>query len=546
MGSSTKTVKNLGFAKFIPEDKDLYTEAINKTVGQAHTIDAMFLGMSLMNINKSFNYRAFEKLDGATNTSATYSHISLKEMYTYFSIPCVREPSELKSSTELKDKFFVNKPPTDWHTGSDEGYVLDDAGNSYTVTYSGFTALPTGQIEATVRDSRDAAGVTTTETQPGTSRKVVVLTMVEVPGVKYRYRRLDMDSAITTLNDSLTFLSIMYKGNFKENTSRYIKAMNAQLGIPQRTPKKGDDDPAADSFEGALANPEYKVMMLTYAVPYEEPYKDLIDEMYGTGGYSFEISPRAAGMGTTKIEFGSGAQNFQLVMDPDHPTDYCKSSVKGGIGTSPWMTIDGERMTVESPDVPQYMLPIEYFKHDRTMIEKYDDLREAMTLFVFAQKTVKLSWWQTGLFKIFTYIVMVAIAVYSGNWQILAISFGSTLVAKIFGAKIGAIFNLIMALYSFGTSLANGGLTGLQMFTSVANIASLAFNVYVIDRMEQIQAKAEALDEEMEDHEDEIGDMTKTAVNISTLSDKNDAFYAIAYESVYAAYDEAYDYDKMY
>jgi hypothetical protein len=64
--------------------------------------------------------------------------------------------------------------------------------------------------------------------------------------------------------------------------------------------------------------------------------------------------------------------------------------------------------------------------------------------------------------------------------------------------------------------------------------------------MEQIQARAEALEEEMEDHEDEIGDMTKTAVNISTLSDKNDAFYAIAYESVYAAYDEAYDYDKMY
>jgi len=548
MGSKKKTVRNLGYSKLLPQDKDLFIENINKTVAYSKSINSQLIGQSLLRINQYFGAKALEKLDSAVEVKGLLVKFDMQEVYSKLGLSCTMDkPTGVEQSSTVKDRFLyrIGKSTNTCEGGTFERFNV--GGTSY--YYNNFIELGTGQLQADEYECDPITGTGTLVGQKvvsGIDDDILVLHITNDPGpleTRYVYRIPIGETEVEQTLDSFTFLSATYKANFVKNDDKLLKALNVRMGIPNRTPKtrKKDCDnwdsvnntclDTDDSFESTLDNPDYKHIFLTYCVPYKPPYDKVIDDIYGTNGaikFSFHGITIETG---NKIDFGSWTPTS---------TNYCEGNVAGSNYS---FTVDGVRMSFDNPDdgEPQYLIPIEYFLTERTLKEKHKDLGEALTMVVMAEKTVKVKWYQTGFFKIFMWVVAIGLAV-TGNPMMLIGMVTSTVITAVFGDKIAMLVGIVMAIYTLGTSLANAAVSTLNILSQVADIASKIMSLYFKNAYDKISGEIEDINEKSKSTREAIDEMTHEMIYIP-IGDVIDTIFTSMYDLMYnGAYNIIYDY----
>lgn len=549
MGSKKKTVRQLGYSKVLPQDKDLYIENILKTVASAKSINPVLINNALLRVNRYYGFEAFKKLDAAVMVEGSSSEFNMAEVYAKLGLDCTKDkPTGATTSAFVKDKFLYRIGPS---KGTCGGFELFN--DQY--VYDSFQELPSGQLQAARYTCNPADGTTTfdtTITVPGLNDSVVVLDIERNTGgittENWRYRIARNDANKVEAIDSMTFLAGTYKANFVKNKGRTLRAFNAIMGIPNRTPKTKkkdcdnwdaaankclDDD---DSFESTLDNADYKHIFMTYCVPYEDPYKDIIDSIYG-GKKSIELKFHGI---TVTAGYNNDFSGIQT--NPVNP-NYCDAEMTGNAAA---FKVDGVTMSIDpdEDEKPQFLIPMEVFRLRRDLREKHDDIGNALTFVVMAEKTVKLKWYQTGFFRIFMWVVALVAAVY-GFPQMLIGMVTSTVLSMVFGDKIAAIVGILMAIYTLGTSLATAAVNMMSIFQQIADIASQIASLYFKSTIEDIQNKLEDISEQSKKTQEAIDEMSKEMLYIP-IGDVLDTIYATMYDLMYnGAYSMVYNYDRM-
>jgi len=534
MGTKKKTVRGAGYSKLLPQDKDLYIQNIIKSASSSKSISPLVIGPSILRVNDYYSFKAFTHLDAAVESDGVATTVDLKYVYGKLGLNCTSdEPIATSVSSSPTDKFYYRMGPS---TGTCNG-GLPKFGN---FTYSGIVELPNKSLSG--QKYQCDGTLIGPVTVPGIEDSIFSIT-IKGTGDDTTYRLPYSDTGAEVDLDKMTFLTAVYKANFIKNEDRLIKAVNARMGIPNRTPPTSKKDctdwdavnnvckDGDDTFEGALSNKEYKHIVLTYCVPYEDPYKKVIDTIYGKKSKRVEVTSHGitltCGYETKSNNFGSSGNYCDTV---DAPGDVV-------------FRIDGVEIDLGKDDENQFLIPMEYFASNRTLREKHDDISKSLTMIILSEKTVKVKWYQTGFFRIFTWVVAIGLAAY-GNPTMLIGMATSTVVAVILGDKLGAIFALVMAVYTFGTSL-SGSINIFNTLSKIADISSKIMSLYFQNAYDKIAGELEEVAEGTKETKDAIDEMTHEMLYLP-IGDAIDTIYQTMYDLMYnGAYDQIYNYSNF-
>lgn len=589
MGSKKKTIRGIGYSKLYADQEklDLYNQALIQSVASFNTSDPMVIGTQLLDINKSYQYRAFEKLEGASYGAMQIVTIDQDLLFDQL---LAYDPLALTIVNQSTSSTPSAYGP--YHLTRNYGRSLEgDCPNTRTWLVNGNRVVI---IEC--RSLTDSNGIKSIEVDVGTcfedtSTYIETLTypyisssIVEVEytysgtqdfyydflvdaisdylidtnnnylvqesqttDVTSRFEYIEEDTAVTLGDGTGTFLTAMYKTNFIPNTSRYIKAINSRLGIPNRDVDK-DDSPCegylfredceaymasdayegtgGDSFQDVIDNEETKHIMLTYAVPYKDPYKEIIDTLLGTDGYLIQLKDgiNIQWRKTDNIKQADPETGYAMIFDY-YPLE---------------LTNDDEELT--NLEV-QYMIPMEWLLLNRTLVQKYGDLKESSTMIVYSQKTVKIKWYQTGLMQVIMGAIGLLVFIFTGNPAILIGLAVGYVVSKLnLSPALEAIIGVVLAVVTMGSSLA--AMTFSNMFNLVLGIVQKLANAYFKMEIASIKDDMEEIDEDIEATEDAINEMQRKGIYIPLDNIQN--YYDAQYTMQYDIYEDGYNYDKMF
>jgi hypothetical protein len=338
---------------------------------------------------------------------------------------------------------------------------------------------------------------------------------------------------------------VPYKYHFTVNDSKGIKVANAQLGLPQKTPDDATlirsceaqcrylytegspdynncinecQDQSGDTFEDALNNREYKHIVMLYCVPYEDPYKEALNGLLTDDHSSYTFETHGIKLTTYKT--------------------------KG-------LMIDGVKLEGDDDFKPQFVFPNEEIISTTpgdakfNLTEKYNFLRDGWSMVIMAEKTVKVKWYQRGIFKILMVIVVVVIAVMTANPTMLITYFGMQIAARILPPKALAILSIVAAVYTLGTSLSTN-VSMMSQFVQVVKLADSLTQFYFMTATEDIQSEIGEYKEKTDKARDEIDELTNNGFNVWLGLDSVSNYYDDIYDIIYKVYDTAYDYDHYF
>jgi len=349
--------------------------------------------------------------------------------------------------------------------------------------------------------------------------------------------------------DDVGIMTVKYKVAGVINNDKYLKAINARMGLPNRELKKNCEDPELTPEEREecldyktskelLEDKDLYTQILTYAVYYEEPYIDLIDQLIASGIYQIEVEGIDGGEGTTIT--------YMPAMGP--------SGKYEDFATGMMCQIDGAGVLL-NPDEDEikagatkkrlrYIIPVEYIQKHINMRDKYNTIENGLCWLIHNQKITKKKWYQTGFFRILVWVVAIAMA--PTNPMMLIGLVGSTIVTGVFGSKAGMVLGIITAIYTLGSSLLSNTYTfTMNTLSMVADLTSKIYSLYfsyqtdnIIDDIKDINDKSKATQEA-------IDEMQKEALYIP-FSDVVDNMFHSMYELLYnEAYSMLYNYDRM-
>ncbi len=277
----------------------------------------------------------------------------------------------------------------------------------------------------------------------------------------------------------------------------------------------------------SLSSPDVSKAMLSYSTDYKSPtFQPYIEEIYGEpGNYNNVVfnTPHY------HIEYSSIGSTDPL--DPTVPTD------------SPLtINFDGNAFSVEGRGV--MILPVDIFQ-DMTMPDRYLHMNEIFRLWGNTVVEVDLKWYETGLFKLVAFIVVVIIAMWTGQYYMIGVAIGFKvgyqLLSEILPPEVLIILAVVYAVVTFDYS------TTLSTFASIANVANNMSQYYFVKQTEDLQNELESYGDEQQQAQDAINEMTNDALYIpfDSYSRYYDGMYSITYESYGTAYDAPYNFDTM-
>ncbi len=374
MGSRTKRIETYGYSEMFNPDEDTFTRMMIQTAGAAKSIDSSLMANALLQVNKSFNYAAFQKLDGAS--VSTIKRLKLDES---LAASLITDPAfaSITSYTYATGGLTVQCVPSCWDKYGPPGYDC----NNYIFGGIGYISAAVTHEFGYEVTFRSCAGSNDPRVVTDTGNKAVVEVFYKrSDGTDHSvYMPADRVSSEDTSGMEYSFLSAMMKANFIVDDTRYNKAIRAQLGIPIRTPDTDDDDDdgSEETLETLIDDPEVKHIWFSYSAAYEEPYITIIEEILGEVGFSFTahgvlfeykrgFSPTDPAPGIFAAEdYNLFVDNVQQPVIPDGDPDADKQT-------------------------KQFMIPLEWLFYERTLKEKYTDLEKTMKLWVFTAKKTKL------------------------------------------------------------------------------------------------------------------------------------------------------------
>ena len=322
------------------------------------------------------------------------------------------------------------------------------------------------------------------------------------------------------------------------------------MGLPNRelkkdcndeslTPQERDECLKYKTQDELLADPDLYSQILVYAVPYEEPFIEIIDALFQDGIYSIEIDGIDGGskvyidylplfMGTAKyydVNTGYGCfvnGNGVLL----HPDDDDKNA--GAIETK-----------------ARYIIPTEYAMKHLTMKEKYNLVENGLCWMIHNKVVTKKKWYQTGLFMILTFVFAIVLTVYGQPMMLIGLV-GSTIVSGVFGDKAGIVLGILMAAWTLGTSLISTAYTiTMNTLSLIARLANQIARLFFSYKMDDITDEAKSIADEQRATEDAINDIKQEALYIP-FGDQLESMYITMYEMLYnQAYDQMASYSRL-
>ncbi len=514
MGSRYKTVKGFGYSEMFNDDEDTFVQNLVKTAGAAHTTTSKIMGPALLNINKSLNYKAFSKMD-----AAAISDIKIVTVDETKAMALVKDPDKLAfvSSTALGG-FIGNAHCTIWSLYGDPFWIDCPSGwKDHGWSFGRITGVTPGLVQSTVHFT-DCDGTVTDKVQELDKHLARTIVYSKTDGgtgeLIVPSKRVESEEPTTA---EFTFLSFMLKTNFVEVDDKHTRLLKGTFGIPQKTPDaKSDEDIAeevggVETLEDMIDDPTVKHIWVSYSAERLGDYMSIIDELLNLGDYGFE---------SHGVEF-----------------------IHTGVGTGAILTVDGEEQPTDEDQKAQYMIPMEWL-FDRDLKIKYTDVEKCLKIWIFKEEKTKLKWYETGLFRILTWVVALVLA-YFGQYQMLIGMISSTVINEVFGDKLGVVLNTVMVIYSFATGNIGSGITkAINLFSFVASIAGNIAKLYFMSESEKLASKAEHRDEEMEKTQDAIDELSSKNIYWA-ITDQLDSIHYTMYELPYAIYDAAYTTDRF-
>ena len=516
MGSRYKTVKGFGYSEMFKDSDDTFAQNLIRTAGAARSTSSSLMGPAMLNINKSLNYRQFIKMDGAT-----VSNIETTVVDETKAMVLVKDPDKLafvSSATVGGTEGYAHS--TAWAKYGDPGWVACPDGGVATHAWS-FGRLighTPGEYSYTLK-FEDCNGIVTDKTEQGKKESAVRITYSKNDGSTGTLiapsGRVESTEDVT---ETYTFLSFMLKVNFVEVDDKHTKLLKSTFGIPFKTPEaKNADDEAEElepieTLEDMMADATVKHIWVSYSAERKGDYISIIDKMLSIGDYGFT----SHGVKFVHKKLGMGAR----------------------------LEVDGEVQEITDDQKPQYMIPMEWLKDERNLKEKYSDVENCLKIWVFKEDKIKLKWFQTGLFRILSWVVALVLAYY-GQVQMLLGMLTSTAITAVFGGKKAIVLNTIIAIVSFNPESLASNIGGyLNLFSFVAGIATSIAGLYFMSQSEKLARKAENRDEEVEKIQDAIDELSTKNIYWPITEQLDNMYYTI-YELPYNLYEQAASVDNF-
>lgn len=586
---------------------DLFNQALVQTVASYKTMDSAVVGESLLQINDMLNFYTFNALESVTMEKTSWiqtDHQKIEDSVLaqdpeFLAIQsetigsgALRE-AEYQMTKEFGRKILIDCPDV-WSYSVDGRWVNiidayedgNDSNGNRLITVEIGECSPNGpifyktlsygwlgdnvyEIYYTYSGDRDLQPEFILD-GPGTAYIIdnsnnYVITPVMVPNdLRVTYILQRDGNTYEVIKGENAFLGVIDKWDFEIQESSKLTASKVRLSIPIVDPvvtpgcndtyssEKFCDDP--DNVENeeeqetlleTINDPEVKHMFSTYCVDYKEPYIEIIDKLLGTDGYQVVLPNGGIVKWVRQSDHYQDGQWWAY----DDGNSYKSMDPLTGFG----MQVDDYFMrryykdedtgwTLDEDVKIQYMIPMDWMFYERILPEKYEDVKQCLSYVIYKEKTVKLQFWQRRGFKWVLMGIGFLVFIFTGNPIMLLGSLTAYALDKLDANPIiRAIVDIALAFVTLGTS---AFFTIQNMFNMAIKLVTAVTQYYFQSQIESIKLQAKELDENIEETEEAIGEITKPGLYIPL--ETMDKYYDVATEANTDIFESAYDYDKIY
>ena len=544
MGSKTETVTKVSVTNLFKSDDDLFVKEMVRTYALTKSIEpTVMLKSMILNLSSFFNNKMFEKfgvLAKGSLVSSTITENTIQQQLpsgsTINYYVTIDENGNAIVGTIYTIKQYL-----------DENYTYDDSytqtiSETYTVTdptnnnnedvtvnetiykyqvnssstdyykYDSYTTNDDGSYHLKMINENDDTDIVYVDTPIDT--RVYYL-------VKYSYNNKilytlipDSDALLVTDYSRDAFVLGLKKDGNDIANDKYKQVVMMKFGLG----KKGEDD-----FEkNILDNSQIKDAFLTYSVQYDSSkYNEIINQIYGN----------LSDLRSVKYEGQDFTIIYKYLKNTNHnnTTIYMVSIINDNkLGAGDY-----------TDSVIHVIIPTDFITKNRTIREKYDALKDMLSLFARSEVKIKKKWYQTGFFGFIFKIASIALAIATGNPELVLISIGAEIAINVLikNPTLKLIANIILAI----AIMAKGKLVNVSKISKI-NWAKLLLNttqnLFMVEnqrKVRKVYSQIQQMNKQTEDMYKAIQQIKKQAI-YNPLS-LNDFYYNAMYELPYRQFD---------
>lgn len=577
MGSRTKTYRDLSAQRMFEDKDNLYAQEMIRIYARTGSIDPqVMLPSILQDSNQFFNEKVFEHMGVTAQIDMNVDQIEEDSIVSWIR-------NNYDSGVQgISDWFLfdVNDVPVDsniikaydYMEGSsfepDDSCLTDFHQN---LEYSGgtgtwrinFPVYVQGEHRyAVLGENRNNGFVPKIEEWPDTSSGTYwMLTLWRIENDCHEFPNLEEDNIVKLQmpKDEREVIAVKYYGgrgeyiyiytedliredtkystlmlvmrkNFQEpSDSKYKDFLYSRFGL-------NAEDNTGTKLEDSLDQPDLKDAFLTYAsYRSDEIFGDWVNQVYH---FERQTQDPVEGMEVNEtkkppnVVYVNGELSFkyQTTMTMNGGTQYV---ISYGGGTFPADMTDEDT----GEPLPTYVVPFEVV-NQKKLHERFQAYNRTFTMFVYSEKTVKVKWYQTTLFRmilmvlgvIFSFVFLGATAAIN-----MLVSMVISTILQAMDPKIAALLGLVLFALTFDFSALNMG-NILKFSENILKVVQTFHNVAFQQDIENLTEEVKSLGDETKEMAEEIDEIMNDAIYIP-FYDRVDMMYNTVTELPYKQYE---------
>ena len=538
MGSKTEIITKVSVTNLFDSKDDLFSKELVRTYALTKSIEpTVMLKSMILNLSSFFNNKMFEKfgvLAKGTLVSSKVTEDTIQQQLPsgsnidyYLSIDSNGNPflGAIHTIKQYLDENYTyddsyTQTISETYTVNNENVTVNETIYKYQVNssstdyykYDSYTTNDDGSYHLKMINENDDTDIVYVDTPIDTR----VYYLVEyLYNYQYLYTLIpDSDILLVTDYSRDAFVLGLKKDGNDISNNKYKKTVMMKFGLG----KKGEDD-----FEkNILDNSQIKDAFLTYSVQYDSnKYNEIINQIYGN----------PSDLRSVKYEGQDFTIIYKYLKNTNHnnTTIYMVSIINDNkLGAGDY-----------TDSVIHVIIPTDFITKNRTIREKYDALKDMLSLFARSEVKIKKKWYQTGFFGFVFKIASVAFAIFTGNPELVLISIGAEIAINVLikNPTLKLIANIILAI----AIMAKGKLVNVSKISKI-NWAKLLLNttqkLFMVENQQKVRkvySQIQQMNKQTEDMYKTIQQIKKQAI-YNPLS-LNDFYYNAMYELPYRQFD---------
>lgn len=536
-GGKSVTVDNVQAVPIINTTDNLFNKQLLRYYGLTRSIEPVGITKHLINnINFFFNNKIFERLGVAVQgqlSSSTITDYTVESSLPTGSTLLYYRTNDLNSKVitgeteQIKNfldtnyiydnTYIVTISETYYlhndNTNTDENISVTQDVYKYKLNtdyynFDSYTVNVDGSYHIKLINESNATDIVYLDTPVDTN----IYYIIEYSNAGSYYFMTKSKSEIleeTTARES--FVWGIKKGGVDISTSQYKKVLKMKFGL--NATKDGD------SFESnIISNADIKDAFISYTRKYNDStYANQIKTIYGDINNPISVTYTGS--------------DFIVSYD------YIKSSLNiNFISTINGTQLDDNKWASGTISV---ILPFD-LQQKKTIQERYNALKELLTLIVHAQKTVHKKWYQTGFFGFLVTIATAGFAIMTGQFETFALLTGASLVvnALVKNPLLKLILNIgfILIAHNFkGGSFKLSNLSRLDWIKFAFKLTTNLFKVHYQKLTQKTYQQISNMNKQIDEYGTMIQNIKKQAIYMPF--ELQDFYYNAMYELPYKQFE---------